>query len=291
MAHSPRAQHRGPVHGCGRPSTPCRSAGRAQETHGPRLVLRQCRQHRQVGRVAGATAGLAASWARSCSLRPSPAPGPCPVPRPARGVPELLCGSTVALGQPREQALSKRPQMTGCRHVWWGSPWNDCWRLTELLGQNGSSRGRGGTLQDPSVRQGQAGAPGSAARTGGTAGFGGLAAVVLAQLCLHQTWCVAKASSGWPSASGTSVDRHTRSQGRGCARGFAPGPAWPHTATHTDPSARGHVLPLLHGAAAALPAARSPHATCTRSSVSPGSCPGPTAHWHASGSVWAPAGA
>lgn len=51
------------------------------------------------------------------------APGPCPVPRPARGVPELLCGSTVALGQPREQALSKRPQMTGCRHVWWGSPW------------------------------------------------------------------------------------------------------------------------------------------------------------------------
>ena len=186
MAHSPRTHHRSPAHRCSRPSTWCSSAGRAQETHGPRLVPRP---------VPAAPPGLGGlqvrpqPWLRpghraAASVRHT-APGPCPVPRPARGAGAaawlgtvtraasgagaaawLGTGTRAASGAGAEQAA---PNGSGWAHLA-GQPLADCWWSTELLGQNGSAQG---TPQDPSVRQGQAGAPGSAARTGGAVGLGG----------------------------------------------------------------------------------------------------------------------
>lgn len=131
MAHSPHMQHCSPVHGCGRPSIPCTSAA----AEPGKITGHGCSGSTAApGWVAGTTTGWAASWAQRCSLRPCHCAWALPCPSATTRVQELLCGSTRALGQPREQALSKWPQNGR-------QPLADCWRSAELLGQSISARG------------------------------------------------------------------------------------------------------------------------------------------------------
>lgn len=282
MAHSPRTQHCSPAHGCGRPSTPCRpAAAEPRKPTGRGWCPSLCRQHCQpwVGRRHDRRPGCVLGT----ELQPLPVVlhlGPAPSlgwHGGAGAAVWLRTGTRASLGAGAEQMA---PNGSVRVHPA-GRPLADCWQPVELLGQNGSAWG------EHAGPQREAGAGRSSQLSSHRPG--GLVATMLAQLGLHQTWHVAEASSGWPSASGISADQRAGRQGCGCARGFPPGPAWPHAAIHAVPSTRGRVLPLLHGAAAAFPAPHILHPTCASSSASPGSCPSPIARWHHAGLLWAPA--
>lgn len=163
-----------------------------------------------------------------------------------------------------------------------GQPLADCWWSAELLGQRALFAG---SLQDPGVRQGQAGAPGSAARAGGAQaqGAGGHSAgpaLTPADLAggrgrLRLAICPGHRcrSACWEPGLWLCLGICTRpSLAPRCPTGC------PHTVTRAVPSTRGRILPLLHGAAAVLPHPTRP----SSSSRSPGSCPDP----QLDGTVW-----
>ena len=292
MADSPRAQHRSPVHGCGPPSAPCGSA--AAEPGKPTGAPACAGSAARPGWVAGTAAGLAASWAQSRSLRPSCCTWALPRPSAGTGVQELLCGSAPALGQPREQALSKEPQMAACGRARPGSPWLtaggrlSCWARTAPLG---------GSPQDPSARQGQAGAPGSAARTRAATGSGGW---------WPRCWPSFDSTrpGTWPrQAQVGHLPRPSLQIGALGARAAAVpvashhaqlGPILSHgLSPHRDSCRPQHqrTRPSLAAwGCCSLPAPHALRPTRASSSTSPGSCPGPTARRHHAGPAWAPTG-